>query len=137
MKKKLLVIEDESAVAKQLRRGLNKEYHVSIACDVTEAERWLKTDSFPVATLDLGLPPFPDNPSQGLSLLERMHELMIELEDLEARAQEVLARIEAVEDVAQALFDEWEEELDQCHRQRPGRSAPGNSERPRGTTISS
>ncbi len=75
MKKKLLVIEDESAVAKQLRWGLNKDYHVSIACDVPEAERLLKSDSFPVATLDLGLPPFPDNPSQGLFLLERMHEI--------------------------------------------------------------
>ncbi|WP_394713859.1 DUF2959 domain-containing protein [uncultured Desulfuromonas sp.] len=37
------------------------------------------------------------------------------LERSEARADELSERIDAVEDVAEALFDEWQEELDQYH----------------------
>ena len=36
-----------------------------------------------------------------------------EFEDAEAQAEEVSDRIEAVESVSEALFEEWEEELDQ------------------------
>ncbi len=72
MKKKLLLIENGPGVANQLRLGLKKHYQVTIASDVTKAERLLSTGLFPVATLDLGLPPFPENPSKGLSLLERL-----------------------------------------------------------------
>lgn len=37
--------------------------------------------------------------------------LNAEYEDSEAAAERVVARIEAIEDVAEALFDEWEDEL--------------------------
>ncbi|MBF0646337.1 DUF2959 domain-containing protein [Desulfuromonas acetoxidans] len=37
------------------------------------------------------------------------------LERSEERADELSERIDAVEDVAEALFDEWQEELDQYH----------------------
>ncbi len=54
----------------------------------------------------------------GGDLESKYNELKDELDDLEARAQEVHDRINAVDDVAQALFDEWKEELDQYHNQR-------------------
>ena len=57
MKKKLLVIEDENSVAKQLRWGLDEEYEITIVSDAGEARPLLASGVFPVTTLDLGLPP--------------------------------------------------------------------------------
>jgi len=70
MKKNLLVIEDEHSVAKQLRWGLGKEYDITIASDADQARPLLTSGAFPVATMDLGLPPYPDTPEQGFLLLE-------------------------------------------------------------------
>ncbi len=75
MKKKLLVIEDENSVAKQLRWGLDKEYEITIASDAEQAKPLLASGVFPVATLDLGLPPYPDTPLQGFVLLEQISSL--------------------------------------------------------------
>ncbi|WP_456385385.1 DUF2959 domain-containing protein [Desulfolithobacter sp.] len=50
---------------------------------------------------------------QGGALEEKYFELKAELERIEKQAKEVRHRIDAVEDVAEALFDEWETELDQ------------------------
>ncbi|RUA02788.1 MAG: PEP-CTERM-box response regulator transcription factor [Deltaproteobacteria bacterium] len=71
-KKNLLVIEDEASVAKQIRWGLDKAYEVTIAADAGQAEPLLASGAFPVATLDLGLPPHPDTPRQGFALLEKI-----------------------------------------------------------------
>ncbi len=71
-KKRLLVIEDEISVAKQLKWGLGKEYEVTIASEADEARSLLASGAFPVATMDLGLPPYPDTPQQGFKLLEEI-----------------------------------------------------------------
>ena len=70
MKKNLLVIEDEHSVAKQLRWGLGEDYDITIASDVDHARPLLASGAFAVATMDLGLPPYPDSPEQGFALLE-------------------------------------------------------------------
>jgi len=75
MKKNLLVIEDEKSVAKQLRWGLGKEYEITIVSDAGQARPLLASGVFPVATLDLGLPPYPDTPRQGFELLEEIFSL--------------------------------------------------------------
>ncbi len=72
MKKNLLVIEDEYSVAKQLRWGLDKEYEITTASDADQARPLLASGVFPVVTLDLGLPPYPDTPRQGFELLEEI-----------------------------------------------------------------
>ena len=71
-KKRLLVIEDEISVAKQLKWGLGKEYEVTIASEADEVRSLLASGPFPVATMDLGLPPYPDTPQQGFKLLEEI-----------------------------------------------------------------
>ena len=71
-KKRLLIIEDEISVAKQLKWGLGKEYEITIASEVDEARQLLASGAFPVVTLDLGLPPYPDTPQQGFKLLEEI-----------------------------------------------------------------
>jgi len=52
----------------------------------------------------------------GGELEERYDTMRDELERCEKRARELKDRIDAVEDVAEALFDEWEEELNQYRR---------------------
>jgi two-component system NtrC family response regulator len=69
MKKKLLIIEDENSVAKQLRWGLDKDYDITAVSDTDQARPLLASGVFPVATLDLGLPPYPDTPRRGFELL--------------------------------------------------------------------
>ena len=72
MKPSLLIIEDETALAKQLKWGLSDEYAVMIAGTVDKARSLLGSGAFSVATLDLGLPPSPDVPREGFRLLEDM-----------------------------------------------------------------
>ena len=71
-KDRLLIIEDEASVAKQLKWSLGETYDISIAGDGNSARKLLSSGAFPVATLDLGLPPHPDSPREGLKLLEEM-----------------------------------------------------------------
>ena len=48
----------------------------------------------------------------GGSLEDRYNALNSEFEKSEARAEDVSKRIDSVQSVAEALFDEWEDELD-------------------------
>lgn len=50
---------------------------------------------------------------RGGDIEEKYYQLKGELEASDAAAREVRERIEAIERVAEALFDEWEEELEQ------------------------
>ncbi len=75
MKKRLLIIEDEFSVAKQLKWGLAQDYDITIASGVDTARKALASGTFPVATMDLGLPPHPDVPIQGFKLLEELPSL--------------------------------------------------------------
>ena len=50
---------------------------------------------------------------KGGNLEDKYNKLNDEYEDSEAKASDVKNRIAAVEDVSEALFDEWEEELEQ------------------------
>lgn len=51
--------------------------------------------------------------TRGGPLEEKYNQLNAELQRSEARADEVRERIDSVEDVAGALFEEWEDELEQ------------------------
>ena len=55
---------------------------------------------------------------QGGDLEDTYKKLNKELEKSEARADEVVARIDSVEDVSIALFKEWEQELGQYESQK-------------------
>ena len=73
--KRLLIIEDEPSVAKQLKWGLSKDYDIAIASNPKRARALLASGAYPVATLDLGLPPHPDTPTEGFNLLEELPSL--------------------------------------------------------------
>jgi two-component system NtrC family response regulator len=71
-KNRLLIIEDEPSVAKQLKWALGETYEIAVAGEAQTARKLLAAGAFAVATLDLGLPPHPDSPREGLTLLEEL-----------------------------------------------------------------
>ena len=72
MKDQILIIEDESSMAKQLKWGLSDTYDIFTAKNAADAVHILHKESPLVVLLDLGLPPYPDSAEEGLRLLEEI-----------------------------------------------------------------
>lgn len=67
---RLLVVEDDEGVCLQLKYALEKEFQISFAEDRTSATATATASSPDVILLDLGLPPHPNLPTEGLKALE-------------------------------------------------------------------
>ncbi len=67
---RVLVVDDEDGIRTQLRWGLNGRFEVSTAATIEEASQAVQKERFDAVTLDLGLPPDPSGPTEGLRLLE-------------------------------------------------------------------
>jgi two-component system NtrC family response regulator len=67
---KLLIVEDNEEISKQLKWGLGKQYNVLIAGDIKQAMTLLTKHQPKVVTLDLGLPPDADGTEEGFSCLD-------------------------------------------------------------------
>ncbi len=73
MTRKLLLIEDNEEVRRQLRWGFSEEgYSVLLAGDVQEALALQRKEKPQVVTLDLGLPPDAEGSSEGFRCLEEL-----------------------------------------------------------------
>lgn len=70
-KNKLLVVEDDLGLQKQLRWALDA-YEVIFAANRDAALGQLRRHQPAVVTMDLGLPPEPDSAQEGLALLHQM-----------------------------------------------------------------
>ncbi|PRC90952.1 PEP-CTERM-box response regulator transcription factor [Solimicrobium silvestre] len=70
-KKKLLIIEDDLGLQKQLRWSLDA-YEVIVAGDRESAMAQVRRHEPAVITMDLGLPPDPDGSSEGLAILQQV-----------------------------------------------------------------
>lgn len=70
-KKKLLVIEDDPGLQKQLRWSFDA-YEVLMASDRESALTQVRRHEPAVVTMDLGLPPDPDGASEGLATLQQI-----------------------------------------------------------------
>jgi len=70
----LLVVEDDPALQTQMRWAFDK-YETVFASDREAAIVQLRRFEPAVVTMDLGLPPTPDDPAEGLHLLEEIHAL--------------------------------------------------------------
>jgi len=68
----LLIVEDDLGISNQLKWALSKDYQVFTAPDPEAALTLLKKEMPGVVTLDLGLPPNPDDGKIGLQLLEEI-----------------------------------------------------------------
>ncbi len=69
---KLLIIDDNEDIRKQLKWGLAKEYQIILAPDVEEALALFNKHRPPVVTLDLGLPPHVETSEEGFRCLSEM-----------------------------------------------------------------
>ena len=70
-KSKLLIIEDDPGLQKQLRWSLDA-YDVAVAGDREAALAQIRRHEPAVVTMDLGLPPDPDGSTEGLATLQQI-----------------------------------------------------------------
>jgi two-component system NtrC family response regulator len=71
----LLIVEDDLALQKQMQWAFD-QYETIVANDRESAIAQVRRFEPAVITMDLGLPPQPDDASQGLRLLEELHTLV-------------------------------------------------------------
>ena len=74
-KPKLLIVEDDTTIRSEMRWSLAEDYRVFEAGSRDDALAIAKREQIALATLDLGLPPVSDNPSEGMLALEQMLEV--------------------------------------------------------------
>ena len=74
-RKPLLIVEDDPALQKQMQWAFDR-YETIVAHDRESAIAQVRRFEPAVVTMDLGLPPNPDDPSVGLQLLEEIHALV-------------------------------------------------------------
>jgi len=107
--KKLLVVEDDPGLQSQMRWCF-EGYEVLIAGDRPEAINLLRRHEPAVVLLDLGLPPDPENASEGLAALEEILAL--------APATKVIVvtgndeRENAVKAIAKGAYDFYQKPVD-------------------------
>lgn len=68
---RLLIVEDDPALQKQMRWAFDK-FETYAADNREDALAQLRRHQPPVVTMDLGLPPFPDSTEEGFQLLEQI-----------------------------------------------------------------
>jgi len=74
-KEKLMIVEDDPGISRQLKWAFSDEYDVHMAQDTRSALEILKRMKPRVITLDLGLPPHPQDSEVGMELLGRILQL--------------------------------------------------------------
>ena len=67
---KILVVDDDEQIRKQIKWALAEEFSVYSAADRTAALQIFKKEGIPVVLLDLGLPPHPREAVEGLQALD-------------------------------------------------------------------
>jgi two-component system NtrC family response regulator len=70
VKPSLLIVDDDEEIRSQLRWALAQDYEVSLANDRTSAYAAFRSCRPAIVMLDLGLPPHPNDPAEGLAALE-------------------------------------------------------------------
>ena len=74
---KLLIIEDNNDIRKQLEWGFGNDYEVLFAGDSDSALKLFKTHYPKVVLLDLGLPPFKNEPIEGFICIENIMKIRL------------------------------------------------------------
>jgi two-component system, NtrC family, response regulator len=74
-RKPLLIVEDDPALQRQMQWAFD-QYETIVATDRPGAIAQVRRFEPAVVTMDLGLPPQPDDPAEGFRLLEELHGLV-------------------------------------------------------------
>jgi two-component system, NtrC family, response regulator len=72
MNPKLLIVDDDEEIRTQMKWALAKDYDISLAEDRASAVEQFRAAQPSVILLDLGLPPNPANPEEGLATLSEL-----------------------------------------------------------------
>jgi two-component system NtrC family response regulator len=72
MKPKLMIVDDDEDIRTQMKWALSKEYEISMAEDRPSALEAFEATRPAVVMLDLGLPPHPNAPDEGLATLSSL-----------------------------------------------------------------
>ncbi len=72
MKSKLLIVDDDEEIRTQMKWALNRDYEVLLAGDRAAAVEAFRASKPVVTMLDLGLPPHPNDPTEGFATLSEM-----------------------------------------------------------------
>jgi two-component system NtrC family response regulator len=72
MKPTVLIVDDDEDIRAQLKWALSQDYEVLLAGDAPSALAIFHETRPPVVLVDLGLPPKPADPSEGLSLTSQL-----------------------------------------------------------------
>lgn len=75
MKPRLLIVDDDEAIRTQMKWALAKDYDILLAEDRIGALEIFKSSRPAVTILDLGLPPLPNAPDEGLTVLSALLDL--------------------------------------------------------------
>jgi len=74
MKKKLLLVDDDIAIIKQISFALRNEYDVTEATSTEEALKIIEQTPLEIAVVDLGLPPYENSYRQGRIIITKLLE---------------------------------------------------------------
>ncbi|MDB6022012.1 MAG: zraR 26 [Pedosphaera sp.] len=72
MNSKLLIVDDDEEIRTQMKWALAQDYEIILAQDRPSAMEQFRTAHPAVVLLDLGLPPHPGNPEEGLAALSEL-----------------------------------------------------------------
>lgn len=72
MKPRLLIVDDDEEIRTQMKWALHGDYEVAVAEDRDVAVAEFKRTEPSITLLDLGLPPSPNDPSEGLAALSEL-----------------------------------------------------------------
>ncbi|HSU55330.1 MAG TPA: PEP-CTERM-box response regulator transcription factor [Candidatus Dormibacteraeota bacterium] len=74
MNPKLLIVDDDEEIRAQMKWALNQDYDVLVADNCASAVTAFRDHQPPVVLLDLGLPPHPGTPQEGMTALAEILE---------------------------------------------------------------
>ena len=108
-KPKLLIVEDDEGLQRQLRWAY-EDYDVVVAGDRTSAIDALRAEEPAVVTLDLGLPPDPDGVSEGFATMAEILALKPDTKVIIASGHG--ARESAMRAIASGAYDFYQKPVD-------------------------
>jgi two-component system, NtrC family, response regulator len=108
-KPKLLVVEDDEGLQRQLRWAYD-DYEVLVASDRNAAIDLVRSQEPAVVTLDLGLPPDPDGVSEGFAALETILSLKPDIKVIVASGHG--ARESALRAIGSGAYDFYQKPVD-------------------------
>lgn len=108
-KPKLLIVEDDEGLQRQLRWAY-EDYDVIVAGDRTSAIDALRATEPAVVTLDLGLPPDPDGVTEGFATLDEILRLKPDTKVIVASGHG--ARTSALRAIASGAYDFYQKPVD-------------------------